>query len=86
MVKKNVVDWETITNFVIDAFVGYGNPVEGDAGVALKMIRNGTADEKEHMVRLAREAGVPINESVQKEIMEVCDKLGLTQYKFPWEE
>ena len=26
MVKKNVVDWETITNFVIDAFVGYGIP------------------------------------------------------------
>ena len=26
MVKTNIVDWETITNFVIDAFVGYGVP------------------------------------------------------------
>ena len=44
-----------------------------------------TAGEKEHEVRLAREAGVPINESVQAEICAVRDKLGLTQYKFPWE-
>ena len=29
MVKKNVVDWETITNFVIDAFVGYGKALDG---------------------------------------------------------
>ena len=26
MVKTNVVDWKTITDFVIDAFVGYGVP------------------------------------------------------------
>ena len=26
-----------------------------------------------------------INESVQKEMNEVRDELGLTQYKFPWE-
>ena len=45
-----------------------------------------TAGEKEYMVRLARKDGVPINESVQKEICEVRDNLGLTQYKFPWEE
>lgn len=44
-----------------------------------------TAGEKEHLVRLARHDGVPINESVQKEIIEVRDRLGLTQYKFPWE-
>ena len=44
-----------------------------------------TAGEKEHMVRLARKDGVPINESVQKEIIAVRDELGLTQYKFPWE-
>ena len=36
--------------------------------------------------RLAREAGVPINESVQKEIIAIRDELGLTQYKFPWED
>lgn len=45
-----------------------------------------TAGEKEHLVRLARKDGVPINESVQKEIMAVRDELGLTQYKFPWED
>lgn len=45
-----------------------------------------TAGEKEHLVRLARKDGVPINESVQKEIIEVRDGLGLMQYKFPWED
>ena len=44
-----------------------------------------SAGEKEHDIRLARESGVPINESVQAEICAVRDKLGLTQYKFPWE-
>lgn len=45
-----------------------------------------SAGEKEHMVRLARKDGVPINESVQQEINAVRDELGLTQYKFPWED
>ena len=45
-----------------------------------------SAGEKEHLVRLARKDGVPINESVQKEINAVRDELGLTQYKFPWED
>jgi len=44
-----------------------------------------TAGEKEYEIRLARKDGVPINESVQKEIIEVRNALGLTQYKFPWE-
>ena len=45
-----------------------------------------TAGEKEHDIRLARHDGVPINESVQKEFNAVRDELGLTQYKFPWED
>ena len=45
-----------------------------------------SAGEKEHLVRLSRESGVPINESVQKEIIAVRDELGLTQYKFPFED
>ncbi len=45
-----------------------------------------SAGEKEHLVRLARKDGVPINESVQKEIVAIRDELGLTQYTFPWEE
>lgn len=28
MAKTNIVDWKTITDFVIDAFVGYGIPRE----------------------------------------------------------
>lgn len=44
-----------------------------------------TAGEKEYEIRLAREKGVPINESVQKEIIQIRDELGLTKYKFPWE-
>ena len=45
-----------------------------------------TAGEKEYLVRLARKDGVPINESVQKEMIAVRDELGLTQYKFPFED
>ena len=44
-----------------------------------------SAGEKEYDVRMARQSGVPINESVQAEICAVRDKLGLTQYKFHWE-
>ena len=44
-----------------------------------------TAGEKEYEVRLAREYGVPINASVQKEMVAVRDKLALN-YTFPWEE
>ncbi|MBQ6119455.1 MAG: Ldh family oxidoreductase, partial [Clostridia bacterium] len=43
-----------------------------------------TAGEKEHIVRLNREDGVPINESVQAEFNAVRDELKL-DYKFPWE-
>lgn len=46
-----------------------------------------TANEKEWDVWLYRkDKGVPITEPVQKELIEVRDHLGLTQYKFPWEE
>ena len=46
-----------------------------------------TAGEKEHDVRMQRkDTGVPINESVQAEMSAVRDKLGLTQYVFPWEK
>ncbi|MBR0466025.1 MAG: Ldh family oxidoreductase, partial [Clostridia bacterium] len=45
-----------------------------------------TAGEKEHLVRLARKDGVPINESVQKEIIAIRDELGLTQFHFPFED
>lgn len=45
-----------------------------------------TAGEKEHEIRLARVAGVPINDSVQKEIIAIRDELGLTQYHFPFED
>ena len=46
-----------------------------------------TAGEKEYEVWCARkETGVPINESVQQEMINVRNEMGLTQYKFPWEE
>lgn len=45
-----------------------------------------TAGEKEYEIRLSRKDGVPINESVQKEITFVRDECCLTKYKFPWEE
>ncbi len=66
------------------------------AGEIIRSVRNSkkapgaeriySAGEKEHLVRLARKDGVPINESVQKEIIQIRDELGLTQYKFPWED
>ena len=46
-----------------------------------------TAGEKEWLVWQERkDSGVPINEAVQQEIVEVRDALGLTQYVFPWEK
>ena len=145
MAKTNIVDWKTITDFVVDAFVGYGfalaveffssilqdgaygkdldgkdengniRPYQlghwfiaidtdhfmgeeiarkkaGDISRSMRASKKApnadriyTAGEKEYEIRLARKDGVPINESVQKEIIEVRDALGLTQYKFPWE-
>lgn len=45
-----------------------------------------TAGEKEWMVWQERkDSGVPINEGVQKELIDCRDEYGLTQYKFPFE-
>ena len=44
MAKTNIVDWKTITNFVIDSFVGYGIPradAEICADVLLESDRRG---------------------------------------------
>ena len=45
-----------------------------------------TAGEKAYEIRLARKDGVPINESVQHEMNQIRDELGLTKYVFPWEK
>ncbi len=66
------------------------------AGEIIRTVRNSTvapgeeriytAGEKEYEVwQYRKDRGVPITEPVQKEISEVRDELGLTQYKFPWE-
>ena len=45
-----------------------------------------TAGEKEWMIwQQRKDSGVPINESVQQEMITVRNELGLTQYVFPWE-
>lgn len=45
-----------------------------------------TAGEKEYLVWLERkDSGVPINEAVQKEMIQVRNELGLKQYQFPFE-
>ena len=44
-----------------------------------------TAGEKEYLTRLARKAGVAINESVQKELLEIRDELKLNKFHFPFE-
>jgi len=44
-----------------------------------------TAGEKEHLAWLERkDKGVPVNRSVQKEILQMRDELGLSQYRFPF--
>ena len=66
------------------------------AGEIIRSVRNSkkapgcekiySAGEKEWNIWQERkDSGVPINDSVQKEILAVRDELGLTQYKFPWE-
>jgi len=46
-----------------------------------------TAGEKEYMAWMDRkDKGVPVNPAVQQEIIGVRDELGLTQYKFPFED
>jgi LDH2 family malate/lactate/ureidoglycolate dehydrogenase len=45
-----------------------------------------TAGEKEYDIRCQREAGVPINDAVQGELIKTRNELGLTQYKFPFED
>ena len=45
-----------------------------------------TAGEKEHDAWLDRkDKGVPVGDSIQKELIQLRDELGLTQYKFPFE-
>ena len=46
-----------------------------------------TAGEKEYLAWLERkDKGVPLNKALQEEILELRDELGLTQYKFPFED
>ena len=46
-----------------------------------------TAGEKEYEIWLSRkDSGVPINESVQQEMIRVRDEYKLSQYVFPWEK
>ncbi|HOQ11597.1 MAG: putative oxidoreductase YjmC [Spirochaetes bacterium ADurb.Bin218] len=45
-----------------------------------------TAGEKEYLAWLDRKGrGVPVNEELQKEIIQMRDETGLSQYKFPFE-
>lgn len=46
-----------------------------------------TAGEKEYLVWQERKnKGVPINAAVQKELIQIRNELGLTQYRFPFED
>ena len=46
-----------------------------------------TAGEKEYLAWMERkDRGVPVNEELQKEIIQMRDETGLTQYKFPFEK
>ena len=46
-----------------------------------------TAGEKEHDAWIERkDKGVPVGESIQKELIELRDTLGLDKYHFPFED
>jgi len=46
-----------------------------------------TAGEKEYLVwQQRKDSGVPINSAVQKELIQIRDELGLSQYRFPFED
>ena len=79
----------------VDAFIPLAT-FKKIAGDILRSLRNSkkapgqdriyTAGEKEYLARLDRKnTGVPVNESVQKELITVRNELGLTQYRFPFE-
>ena len=82
--------------FVVDpdAFVGQDEfkKIAGDICRALRASKKApgydriyTAGEKEYLAWLVRkDKGVPVSESVQKELVELRDKLSL-DYKFPFE-
>ena len=82
--------------FVVDpdAFVGLDEfkKIAGDICRALRASKKApgydriyTAGEKEYLAWLDRkDKGVPVSESVQKELVELRDKLSL-DYKFPFE-
>ncbi|MFU0828579.1 MAG: Malate/L-sulfolactate dehydrogenase [Lachnoclostridium sp.] len=78
-----------------EAFMGL-DAFKKTCGDILRELRNSTkapgedriytAGEKEYLVWQERKnSGVPINDAVQKELIQVRDELGLTQYKFPFE-
>lgn len=79
-----------------EAFMGL-DAFKKTAGDILRDLRNSerapgaeriyTAGEKEYLVwQQRKDSGVPINNAVQKELIAVRDDLGLTQYKFPFED
>ena len=79
-----------------EAFMGL-EAFKKTAGDILRDLRNSekapgaeriyTAGETEYLVwQKRKDSGVPINDAVQKELIAVRDELGLTQYKFPFED
>ena len=79
-----------------EAFMGLES-FKKTAGAILRDLRNSqkapgceriyTAGEKEYDTWCERKVtGVKINAAVQKEMIAVRDELGLTQYKFPFED
>ena len=79
-----------------EAFMGL-EAFKKTAGDILRDLRNSekapgaeriyTAGEKGYLVwQKRKDSGVPINDAVQKELIAVRDELGLTQYKFPFED
>lgn len=78
-----------------EAFMGL-NEFKKTCGEILRELRNSrkapgqeriyTAGEKEYMVwQQRKDSGVPVNESVQKELIQLRDELGLKRFVFPFE-
>ncbi|MDR3645848.1 MAG: Ldh family oxidoreductase, partial [Clostridia bacterium] len=78
-----------------EAFMGLES-FKKTAGDIMRELRNSkrapgqeriyTAGEKEYLAWQERkDKGVPVNESIQKELISIRDELGLTKYVFPFE-
>ena len=63
--KKNIVDWKTITSFVIDSFVGYGIPREDAEICADVLLESDKRGIESHGVNKLRQTSKSLKKLLQ---------------------